>query len=117
MKNLLITSAVLAMLATPSLALQLNEKLSFDTTVTTAYSVETDIFVASNTFELNYEVRDGLAIYLDTAIDLQNIAFTGTNLGVSYTPASFDKITVTTEAQFDANLDYTDLVISAELKF
>lgn len=117
MKNLLITSAVLAMLATPSLALQLNDKLSFDTTVNAIYSVETDLFTASNTFELNYQVKDGLEVYIDTAIDLQDIDFNGTNLGVSYTPASFDKITVTTEAQFDANLDYSDLVISAELKF
>jgi len=117
MKNLLITSAVLAMLATPSLALELTEKLSFDTTIKAAYSVETDVFAASNSFELNYEVRDGLAVYLDTAINLQDIAFTGANLGVSYTPASFNKITVTTEAQFDGNLEYSDLVISAELKF
>ena len=117
MKNLLITSAVLAMLATPSLALQLTEKLSFDTTVKAAYSVETDIFAASNSFELNYQAKDGLAVYLDTAVDLQDIDFNGANLGVSYTPASFEKITITTEAQFDANLDYSDLVISAELTF
>lgn len=117
MKNLLITSAVLAMLATPSLALQLNDKLSFNNDVVAAYSVETDVFSASNTFELNYEVRDGLEVYFDSTIDLQDIDFSGANLGVSYTPASFNKITVTTEAQFDANLDYSDLVISAELKF
>jgi hypothetical protein len=117
MKNLLITSAVLAMLATPSLALQLTEKLSFDTTVKAVYSVETDVFAASNSFELNYEVNDGLGVYVDTAINLQDIDFNGANLGVSYTPTSFNKFTVTTEAQFDANLDYSDLVISAELKF
>ena len=117
MKNLLITSAVLAMLATPSLALDLGNNFSLDNDVTVLYSFEAQDFAASDKINLNYQVRDNLKVYLDSTVNLRDINFNGADFGVELVPAAFNKITLNAEAQFDADLQYTDTVISAELKF
>lgn len=117
MKNVLIASAVLAMLASPSLAFEVGQGFAFDSTVNAEYSVEARQFTTSYTGELNYEVTTSVTAYVDTTVDLQNIDFTGANLGVEYVPTTFDKLTVNAEAQFNEDLQYTDTVIYAELKF
>lgn len=117
MKNLLITSAVLALFATPSLALDLGNGLAWDNTVTAEYSVETEIFTSVYETEFNYSFDNGLVAYAQTEIDLQAVDFTGLDLGLEYVPAKFNKLTVTTEAQFDSDLNYTDVVLTAEVKF
>ena len=117
MKNLLITSAVLAAFATPSLAVELGNGFAYDTTLTAEYSVEADTFTTPYEGELNYDLAAGLKAYADTTVDLQELDFTGVDLGLEYVPAKFDKLTITTEAQFDADLEYSDLVVTAELEF
>lgn len=117
MKNLLITSAVLAMLATPSLALDLGNKFSLDNDIKALYSFEAQDFTASDKIELNYHIKDSLKVYLDSTVNLRDINFNGANLGVEFVPASFNKITINAEAQFDDKLHYSDVVIYAELKF
>lgn len=117
MKNLLITSAVLAAFATPSLAVELGKGFAYDSTITAEYSVETENFTTVYEGELNYDLSTGLKVYAYTAVDLQDIDFTGVDIGLEYVPTKFDKLTITTEAQFNADLEYSDLIITAELKF
>lgn len=117
MKNILITSTLLAMLATPSLALELGKGFGFDNDVKTLYNFTTEEFTATDKVQLNYHINDGLKVYLDTPIDLRDVHYNGSNLGVEYVPAAFDKITINAEARFDEDLKYTDTVVYAELKF
>lgn len=117
MKNLLITSAVLAMLATPSLAVELGKGISLNTTIDATYAIEAEQFAIVYTPELSYTIAEGLSTYLNTDFDLRDPAFTGGILGVAYTPAKLNKVTLSAEASFDADLNYTDTVIQAKLKF
>jgi len=117
MKNLLITSAVLAMLSAPAMAVELGKGVSLNTTIDATYAVESEDFALIYTPELSYTIADGLTTYLNTDFDLQDPAFTGGLFGVVYTPAKFNKITLSAEASFDADLNYTDTVIEAKLKF
>jgi len=117
MKNLLIASAVLAMLATPSLALDLGKGFAFDNDIKASYLVDAQEFAASDKLELNYHVNTDTKVYLDSTLDLQDIKFNGANLGVEYVPTAFNKVTLNAEAQFDENLHYNDVLVYAELKF
>ena len=117
MKNLLITSAVLAMLAAPAMAVELGKGLAFDSTISTSYSIEVEEFSSSYKGELNYTITPDLTAYFNTTIDLQEMDFTGSVLGIDYVPATYNKLTFSVQAVYDANLDYTDTLISAELKF
>lgn len=117
MKNLLSTSAVLALLASPSLALDLGNKFGLDNDVKARYSFETQDFTASDKIQFNYHINDGLKLYIDTPINLRDVKYAGSNVGVEFVPAAFNKITLNAEAQFDENLHYSDTVVYAELKF
>ena len=117
MKNVLIVSALLATLATPSLAFDLGRGFVLDNTVTAEYSVETDVFTSIYEAEVNYVFDNGVLAYAQTEIDLQDIDFTGLNLGVEYAPVAFNELTLNTEVQFDSDLNYSDLVLTAEVKF
>jgi len=117
MKNLLITSAVLAMLAAPAMAVELGKGLAFDSTISTAYSVEVEEFSSSYEGELNYAITPDLTAYFNTTFDLQEMDSTGSILGIDYVPAKLNNLTVTVQAAYDADLEYTDTVISAELTF
>ena len=117
MKNLLITSAVLAMLAAPAMAIELGNGLAFDSTLSTSYSVEVEQFTSSYEGELNYAITSDLTAYFNTTVDLQEMNSIGSTLGIEFIPAAFNKLTLTVEAGYDANFDYTDTVISAELTF
>lgn len=117
MKNLLITSAVLAMLATPSLAVELGKGFALDTTISTHYSVELEEFASFYEGELNYAVTPDLTAYVNSTVELQDFTSVGTTLGLEYVPSSFDKLTLTVEGIYDTDLEYRDTVISAELSF
>lgn len=117
MKNVLITSAILALLATPSLAVELGNGFALDTTIIAEYSVETELFTATYEPELRYTLNSEVVLYTETVIDLQDVDFVGLDVGVEYTPAKFDVLTLTTEAQFDEDLQYSDVVVKAEFNF
>lgn len=117
MKNLLITSAVLAMLATPSLAVELGKGFALDSTLSTHYSVEVEEFASFYEADLNYAVNTDLTVYVNSTVELQDFTSVGTTLGLEYVPSSFDKLTLTVEGVYDTDLEYVDTVISAELSF
>jgi opacity protein-like surface antigen len=117
MKKLLITSTILTLLATPALALDFGNGIALNNTITAEYSVETDVFTTTYEPQLQYSLGNGVVAYAETLIDLQDIDFVGLDIGLEYTPAKFDKLTVTTEVQFDADLGYSDVVVKAELTF
>lgn len=117
MKNILITTAALITLAMPAAALDLGNGFTFDNTVGVDYSVENDAFTSLYEGEVSYNVTDEVRLYAYSDIDLQDVAFTGIDLGAEYSPASATYVTLTAEAQFDENVEYTDLVLSAELSF
>lgn len=117
MKTLLITSAVLAMLATPSLAVELGKGFGLDTTISSYYSVEREEFASFYEGELNYAVIPDLTAYVNSTVELQDFTSVGSTLGLEYIPSSFDKLTLTVEGVYDADLEYLDTIISAEIKF
>ena len=117
MKKLLITIAALVMLATPSLALELGKGFALENDINASYTLDAKDFAISDKLELSYSVTSDAKVYLDSTLDLQDIDFNGANLGVEYVPASFNKLTLNAEAQFDQDLEYTDTVVYAELKF
>lgn len=117
MKTLLITTAALVALAMPAAALDLGNGVAFDNTVSVDYSVEGDSFTTLYEGEVGYSVTEEVRVYAYTDVDLQDIAFTGVDIGAEYTPATAKFVTLSAEAQFDENIEYTDLVLSAELSF
>lgn len=117
MKNLLITTAALVVLAMPAAALDLGNGFTLDNTVGVDYSVEGDAFTTLYEGEVSYNVTDEVRLYAYTDVDLQDVAFTGVDVGAEYSPASAQYLTLTAEAQFDDSINYTDLVLSAELSF
>lgn len=117
MKKLLITSALFAVLATPTLAFDLGRGFVLDNTVTAEYSVETEVFTTLYEAEVNYAFDNGVLAYAQTEIDLQDVDFNGLDLGLEYVPAELDQLTLTTEVQFDSDLNYSDVVLTAEVKF
>ena len=117
MKNLLITSAVLAMLAAPSLAVELGKGFALDSTLSTHYSVEVEEFASFYEADLNYAVTTDLIVYINSTVELQDFTSIGTTLGLEYVPSSFDKLTLTVEGIYNTDFDYTDTIISAEIKF
>lgn len=117
MKNLLITSALLATLAAPAMAVELGKGVSLNSTIDTTYAIKAEQLDIIYTPELSYGITDGLRTYLNTDFDLQDPAFTGSILGIEYVPASFTKVTFSAEASFDEDFSYTDTVVEAELKF
>jgi hypothetical protein len=117
MKNLLITSAVLAMLAAPAMAVELTSKLSLDNTIEATYAFEAKDYAISYSPELSYGITEGLRTYINTEFDLQDPIFTGSVAGIEYVPTKFNKLTLSAEAYFDADMKYTDTVLQVAVTF
>lgn len=117
MKNLLITAAVLTMLAAPAMATDLGNGFALDTTVSTEYSVEQGKLSAFYEGQLNYAIGSGFSAYAYTEVDLRDPEFTGLDLGVEYNASELEAVTLAAEVQLDDKLEYSDLVLKAELEF
>lgn len=117
MKNLLITTAVLATFAVPAMAADLGNGFILDTTISTEYSVENDKLSAFYEGQLNYAFGNGFNAYAYTEVDLRDPEFVGLDLGVEYNRAELQALTLTAEVQLDDKLEYSDLVLKAELEF
>jgi len=117
MKKLLLTSAVVAALATPALALDLGNGWALDNTATLDYYVEAEDVTAVYEAELSYKVNDEVKLYAYTEVDLEDVHFDGLDLGVNYAPAQVQYINFNAEVQLDGSLDYEELVLTAEVNF
>lgn len=117
MTKLLIATSMVALVSTPALAIDFNNGLALTNTIEANYSIEAEDFTAGYTAKLGYVVTEGLVAYATTGIDLRDPAFTGLDLGVEYSPAQLSSATLTAEAQFDENLDYSDVVLGLKLEF
>jgi hypothetical protein len=117
MKKILLTTAALVALASPALAVELGNGWAFDSTVTLDYYVEAEDTVAVYEGELNYQVNDEVKLYAFTAVDLEDVHFEGIDLGVNYAPAQVQYLNFNAEIQLDDNLDYSELVVTAEVSF
>ncbi len=117
MKKIILASAAIAALATPTLAVDLGRGWALNNTVTLEYFVEAEDAVATYEAELTYSVNDQLSLYAYTEIDLEDIDFVGLDLGATYNPAQLEIAEFNIEAQFDNDLEYQELVLSAELQF
>lgn len=117
MKNLLITSAILAMLAAPAMAVELTSKLSLDSTIDATYAIEAEEYAITYTPELNYVIADGLNTYINTEFDLTDPNFTGGVVGVEYVNSKLKAVTFSAESSFDQDFAYTETVLEVEVKF
>lgn len=117
MTKLLLTTAALFALATPALAIELGNGFAFDNTVTLEYSVEAEDTTATYEADLNYQLNDQTSLYAYTEVDLEDVDFTGLDVGVNFTPAQLSAVEFTAEVQFDDELHYDELVLSAEVNF
>lgn len=117
MTKLLLTTAAVFALATPALAIELGNGFAFDNTVTLEYAVEAEDTVATYEADLNYQLNDEVSLYAFTEVDLQDVDFTGLDLGVDYSPAKLSAVQFNAEIQLDDQLRYDELVLSAEVSF
>lgn len=117
MKKLLFITAALTTLAAPALAVELGKNLTLDSTVTAEYSVEASKFSALYEVELNYELSPSLVAYAYTDVDLRDADFTGLDLGLEYVNPAHSNMTFNAEVQLDDNLEYSDVILAAEVKF
>lgn len=120
-KTLITMVTMTLLLATPALAIDFGNGLSLENTIHLEYSKEASSFDASYyEAELGYAVNDSLNLYADTTIALGNLKelnFSGVNLGVEFAPPTELDLLINVEAQFDQDLQYSDVVIYAELEF
>ena len=117
MKNVLLTTAAMLALASPALAMELGNGWAFDNAVTIEYSAEAKETAATYEADLNFQLNDEVSLYAFTEVDLQDVAFDGADLGVSYTPAQLTAVTLNAEVQLDNELRYDEFVMSAKLSF
>lgn len=117
MKNLLITAAAVTTLAAPAMAADFGNGFALDTTVSAEYSVEQDNLSAIYEGQLNYAIGKGFSTYAYTEVDLRDPEFTGLDLGIEYNSYELEALTIAAEVQLDDSLEYSDLVLKAELEF
>jgi hypothetical protein len=117
MKKILLTTATLVALASPALAVELGNGWAFDSTVTLDYYVESENTEAIYEGELNYQLNDEVKLYAFTEVDLKDVHFDGVDLGVNYSPAQVQYLNLNAEIQLDSDLDYSELVLTAEVSF
>ena len=117
MKKILLTTAALVALASPALAVDLGNGWAFDSTVTLDYYVEAEDTSAVYEGELSYQVNGEVKLYAFTAVDLEDAHFNGLDLGVNYAPAQVQYLNFNAEVQLDDELNYNELVLTAEVSF
>jgi hypothetical protein len=117
MKKILLTTATLIALASPALAIDLGNGWAFDNTVTLDYYVEAEDTSAVYEGELSYQLNEEVKLYAFTAVDLEDVRFNGVDLGVNYAPAQVQYMNFNAEIQLDDSLDYSELVLTAEVTF
>ena len=117
MKKLLLTTATMFALATPALAVDLGNGWAFDNTVTLEYFVEAEDTDATYEAELSYAWGSEVTLYAYTEVDLEDIDFTGLDLGVNYAPEQLKYVNFNAEVQLDDDLSYDELVLTAEVRF
>lgn len=117
MKKLLLTTAALFTLATPSLAIDLGNGWAFDNTITLEYFVEAEDTDATYEAELSYAMGADVTLYAYTEVDLKDVDFTGLDLGVNYAPEQLKYVNFNAEVQLDDELSYNELVLTAEVNF
>lgn len=117
MKKILLTTAALIALASPALAVDLGNGWAFDNTVTFDYYVEAEDTTAIYEGELSYQVNDEVKLYAYTEVDLEDVHFDGLDLGVNYAPTQVKYINFNAEVQLDDELNYDELVVTAEVSF
>lgn len=117
MKKLLLTTATVLALASPALAVDLGNGWALDNTVTLDYYVEAEDTTAVYEAELNYQLNSEVKLYAYTEVDLEDVHFDGLDLGVNYAPAQVQYMSFNAEVQLDDNLNYDELVLTAEVNF
>lgn len=117
MKKILLTTAALFTLATPALAIDLGNGWAFDNTVTLEYYVEAEDTDATYEAKLSYAVGAEVSLYAYTEVDLEDVDFTGLDLGVNYAPEQLKYLNFNAELQLDDELSYNELVLTAEVSF
>lgn len=116
--TLMAAAAVLAMTGMASAVSFGSTNLQLNTGIVVEYDTTVELWTATSTPELRYIPTEGLSVYINTDVDLQNIDFAGATVGVEYYPgiSKFDLVTYI-KSTSDADFNFDGAIFGAELKF
>lgn len=118
MKTFLMTAAaVLALSAGAASALDFGNGFALDNEVYTAYEVNAETTTLEYTANLNYVFAEGAVAYVETTVDLQDIAYDGVELGVTYQLPTAADIQLGAWTTYDADWNNDKVVLEATLSF
>ena len=118
MNKLLIASAAILALGTGSaMAVELTDKLAWNTELTTNYSVTDDVFATSFETGVSYNVIEGVSVYGTFYADVKAAEFTGSEFGVTYSPAQVKQLSASAYVTLDNNFENEQAFVEVSLKF
>ena len=71
-------------LGTAASAIDLGYGVNLDNTVAGEYNVETEVFTIDYTANINYTVVDGVVVWVETTVDIQDVAYAGVDFGANW---------------------------------
>ena len=118
MKTFLMTAAaVLALSAGAASALDFGNGIALDNEVYAAYEVNAETTTLEYTANLNYVFAEGAVVYAETTVDIQDIAYDGVQLGMTYQLPVEADIELGAYATYDADWNNDAVVLEATLRF
>lgn len=107
------TLAVLGM-ATAAQAIDLGYGIALDNTVAGEYNIDTEAFTLDYTANLNYTVVDGVVVWAEMSVDIQDPAYDGVSFGADW---SMDNISAYVKSNYSADNEFGDVLVGASLSF
>lgn len=118
MKTFLMTAAALALTVGSAFAADLGKTgIQLNTSIVAEYDTTAKLYITTYTPELRYVAADGLSVYANTDVDLQNIGFVGATFGLEYYPTGKLDLLTYVKSTSDADFNFDGAIIGAELKF
>jgi hypothetical protein len=116
-KLLIATSAILAMTAGSAMAVELTDKLAWNTELTTTYNATDDVFSSDFETGLSFQAVTDVSVYGTFYVDAKAAEFTGSEFGVVYTPSQVKPLTASAYVTVDDNFENEKAFVEVSLKF
>ena len=118
MKTFLMSAAVLALTVGSAFAAELGKTgIQLNTSISAEYDTTTKLWTTTSTPEFRYVAAEGLSVYVNTDVDLQNIGFAGATFGLEYYPSGKLDLLTYVKSTSDADFNFDGAIIGLELKF
>ena len=113
----MLASVAILGISSTAYAIDLNDKLSFENTFKTKYSVENSDFTSTYKGKLVYSVTDEVDVFAKGYVDLDETTFEKLRVGIEYHPKALQYIEIKGYVETDDSLQYSDAILEAQLKF